>query len=376
MLLDKDKHVLLHSIMDNSQDLITVKDLDYNYKICNRAFLKFLNIFHESNVIGKNIKNVLTPETYETILKNLDTVLETREPVIYTFNMNLNGSIQILSQLSTPVVEDGEITGILSVTRNITNEENLKLKLVEKICELNSIIEEKKQLEDQKELFLTTLTHDLKNPVQAQIMSLKLLKRGSFGELNDEQKEILETILESSDYMQKMLYSILKTYKYDNGVIYLNKEYININNLVKKCIKEVEALAASKQIKITYKPVVEKEVLYADFEQIRRVIENLINNALNYSYHNAEILVNVVSNEEKFVFKISNKGVPIESKDRVFEKYYTGNALKGVGLGLYYSKKVVEAHDGKIYLETKGDLTSFIFEIFTRKTSKNSFINW
>lgn len=364
--------------MENCQDIITVKDLDFKYVVCNRAFLKLLQFPHEINAIGKNIKEILPKETYDTIVKNINEVLETREPKVYTFNIISNLKIQVLSQLSTPIVEDGEITGILSVARNITKEENLKLKLVDKICELNSLIERKKQLEAQKELFMTTLTHDLKNPVQAQLMSLKMLKNEQFGVVSEEQKELLDILLESSEYMQNMLYSILKTYKFDNGIIFLEKEYINPKSLIKKCIDEVKISAMAKNINIVFNSELKDKKFYADSKQLRRVIGNIINNALNYSHKNSNINIKLTYENDKFIFKFTNKGIPIseEKKQRIFEKYYTGDNLSGIGLGLYFSKKVIEAHNGIIYLDTNGEYTSFIFEIPQFNQEKESLINW
>ena len=378
MKLKEKKNILLNSIMENCQDIITVKDLDFNYLVCNRAFLKLLNFSHETNVLGKNIKEILYPETYETIVENINDVLLNREPKVYTFNVICNSKVHVLSQLSTPIVEDGEITGILSVARNITKEEDLKLKLVDKICDLNSLIEHKKQLEAQKELFMATLTHDLKNPVQAQLMSLKMLKNGTFGKLSKEQDDLLDILLESSEYMQNMLYSILKTYKYDNGIIVLQKDFINIEELMNKCIKEVSMLAKSREINIIFNSFINGKKIYADYEQLRRVIGNIINNALNHSYKISDFNIILKEENNKFVFIFTNKGKPIseEKKKKIFEKYYTDNQLNGIGLGLYFSKKVIEAHNGNIYLESNGELTSFIFELPISDDKHNSAINW
>ena len=378
MFIKEKRNVLLDSIMENCQDIITVKDLDYKYLVCNRAFLKLLNFSHETNVIGKNIKEILYPETYETIVENINDVLLNREPKVYTFNIICNSKVHVLSQLSTPIVEDGEITGILSVARNITKEEELKLKLVDKICDLNSLIEHKKQLEAQKELFMTTLTHDLKNPVQAQLMSLKMLRNETLGVLSQEQKDLLDILLESSEYMQNMLYSILKTYKFDNGIIFLQKKYINVEEQIYKCIKEVSMLAKSRNINIIFKSFIKGQKVYADSEQLRRVIGNIINNALNYSYKNSDINITLKKDFDNCVFKFTNIGNPIseEKKKRIFEKYYTDNRLNGIGLGLYFSKKVVEAHNGIIYLESNGNITSFIFEIPISDTNSDSVISW
>ena len=370
-----EENVILNSLMENCLDIISIKDLNFNYKVCNRSFLKFFHFFHETNVLGKNIQEVLSPESYEIVEKNLQSVLQTREPQTYTFKITDSSGEKIISELSTPVVEDGEITGILSVAKDITNEENLKLKLVDKIFELNLTLDKKNKLEAQKELFLTTLTHDLKNPVQAQLMSLKMLKSGTLGNLNSAQEEILDILLESSDYMEKMLYSILRTYKYDNGLIELDKKNCDIGKLTQTCMKEVEALAGDRGIKINYeyKPI----EITIDSEQIRRVISNLINNAINYAYKNSEIKINI-KNDENIRFSISNFGFPIPEsvQNHIFEKYSTGNNLKGIGLGLYFSKKVIEAHGGIIELRTKGELSEFSFCIPMTYESQKTLINW
>jgi PAS domain S-box-containing protein len=354
MLLEE--NILLESIMDYCQDMITVKDLNFNYIACNRAFLKFMGLPHESYIIGKNITDL--PIDSEIIKNNLEQVLNNREPQMYTFKIAQG----VVSELSTPIVENGEITGILSITKDITLEENLKLKLVDKICELNETLDKKRQLEAQKELFLTTLTHDLKNPVQAQLMSLKLFKNKAFGEINSEQNNMLDILLESSEHMLKMLYSILRTYKYDNGKIRLNKKLCNIGQLIQNCVNEVSSLAKDKNIQIccNYKLC----EINIDEEQIRRVIENLINNALNYSYKNSQIIIKFFKDKKFFKFEISNTGIPIpkDVKEHMFEKYSTSN---GIGLGLYFSKKIVEAHRGTISLKSEGELCTFSFELPT-----------
>jgi len=372
MLLEKT--ILLNSIMDYCQDIITVKDLNYNYLICNRAFLKFMHFFHESNVVGQNIKNVLPFESYDAVRNSLEAVILKREPVQYTFKINRSNEDKVISELSIPIVENGEITGILSVAKDITNEENLKLKLVDKICELNTLLNKKKQLESQKELFLTTLTHDLKNPVQAQLMSLKMLKTGAIGTLNAEQSNLLDILIESSNYMQEMLYSILRTYKYDNGMIELDKKPCDIGKLIEACVKEVGALVKERRIRILYK--YKKVEITIDSEQIRRVIENLINNAINYCYKNTDINIQLKVNSDFIKFIISNYGTPIPENIKVhmFEKYATGNKFTGIGLGLYFSKKAIEAHGGQIKLETEGELSKFSFTIPLKQDT--SVINW
>ena len=349
--------------MENCQDIITVKDLDYNYTTCNRAFLKLFNFPHESEVLGKNIKEILPEETISVIEKYYVDLIKNRDTVNFTFIFQTNDKEKVISQLAIPFVEDGEITGILSISKDITTEENLKQKLLEMVCKLNETLDLKKKLEDQKELFMATLTHDLKNPVQAQLMSLKMLKNGTLGTLTSEQSDILDILLESSEYMQNMLFTILQTYKFDYGVIRLEKQKINIDKLMKDCLNEIYAFAKSKNIKILYK--CNTEEIIADKSQLRRVISNLLNNALKYSFKNSELKINIFPKGDIVTFVFENEGDPIprDIKEHMFDKYVTSKQKTGTGLGLYFSKRVIEAHGGEIYLSTSGCLCKFVFKL-------------
>ena len=375
MLLTECKDSLTNSIMENCQDIITVKDLNYNYTVCNRAFIKLLNLPHESEVLGKNIKDILPAETITIIEKYYDDLIKNRDTINYTFIFQTNYEDKVISQLAIPFVEDGEITGILSISKDITTEENLKQKLLEMVCKLNDTLDLKKRLEDQKELFMATLTHDLKNPVQAQLMSLKMLKNGTLGALTSEQDDILDILLESSEYMQEMLFTILQTYKFDNGVIKLKKQKISINKLMRDCLNEIYAFAVSKSIKILYK--CDSGEIFADLSQLRRVISNLMNNAIKYSYRNSELKINISIKDGIAIFMFENESDPIpkDIKEHMFDKYVTGKQKTGIGLGLYFSKKVIEAHGGTIYLSTDGNFNKFVFKLPINNSLVNN-IKW
>ena len=224
---------------------------------------------------------------------------------------------------------------------------------------------------DKKELFYATLVHDLKNPVHAQILGLKLLADGNFGKLNIKQKEMLDIIIESSNYMNNMLQSSLGSYKADNGGIYLIKKDFSPVKLVQNCIDEVKSFADNKNINIILKIKTPDIRLFADEIQLRRVISNLLNNSLNYSFEGSNLNISILSDKINMKFIIENTGNEIseEIKEHIFEKHISGSNI-GTGLGLYFSKKIIEAHNGKIYVDCKGTLNKFIFEIPLNSSDK------
>lgn len=229
---------------------------------------------------------------------------------------------------------------------------------------------------EEKELFFATLAHDLKNPVQAQFLTLKMFASGAFGKLNSKQKDMLNMILESSNYMYIMLQAILNSYKFDNGIIYLDKKEFCIKELVENCINEVKTFAKSKNINIILNIDTKTKTLFADAIQLRRVISNLLNNSINYSFKNDEIIISISKNDTNLIFSIQNNSpeIPSDIKEHIFEKYVSGRET-GIGLGLYFSKKVIDAHSGKIYLNSNGNSNRFIFEIPLNNLEKAS-IDW
>lgn len=225
-----------------------------------------------------------------------------------------------------------------------------------------------KNLELQKELFLATLTHDLKTPLQAQIRSLELISAGTFGKVNKSQKDILDMVIESSVFMREMLYSVLSTYKYENGLAKLNKKRFDIDCLLRVCLKEIFHLAEEKNIKIEYQNLAVNNYIFADEGQIRRVFSNVLNNTINYAYKNTKIFVCFQEYKECIKFKVKNTSAPIpeDIKNHIFDKYVSGdnlNSRRGIGLGLYFCQKVIEAHNGKITLNGNDTINEYVIEL-------------
>ena len=246
-------------------------------------------------------------------------------------------------------------------------------------------IKTSQDLEKQRDIFISTLTHDLKNPLQAQISSMELLNSGIFGNLNKEQKEMLDLTIESAKYMREMLCTILMTYKYENGLIKLQKENFDVDNLVKICIRENFALAGEKKIKFNYNCDLKQneKFLYGDSKQLRRVIGNIINNGISYAFPNTKLEINVYCRENSFVFEFKNNSPMIDEKleMRLFDKFAStaiSNINLNSGLGLYLSKRVVEAHNGKIYHTGMADCNIFTFEIPFNSTDsvEKKYITW
>ena len=229
-------------------------------------------------------------------------------------------------------------------------------------------IEQEKRISEQRETYIATLSHDLKTPTIAQVRALELMLSGQFGEFNQEQKDMLKLTLDSCNYMYDMVYTLLSTYKFENGDISLNFSSFNFTKVVRESIKEVMNLAEENYITIEFgdfKPV----VITADRIEMKRVVVNLLSNAINYAFQNSRVSISVKISGKNLEFYVKNSSPYIEPSvmNGLFRKYVTHSDKfnkVGVGLGLYLSKKIVEAHGGKIIAKSfKNQSNIFGFSI-------------
>ena len=140
--------------------------------------------------------------------------------------------------------------------------------------------------------------------------------------------------------------------------------------LIEKCVKEVRDLGKIKgvTIKIDSKLKDKEKFIYGDEMQLRRVFANMLNNAVNYAFDNSLVTITIERTEKYYNFSVQNESEEISEtlKANIFDKYVCGDPLgrnSGVGLGLYFCRKIIEAHEGKIMLENNGTKNSFSVEI-------------
>lgn len=471
----KGKEHLLDAIFEYCEDIITVKDLDLKYIAYNKAFLKSIIEGDEKTpIIGKSVDEVFPNDgCAQVVINNVQKAISELETNCYTFRHKIHGVNKIIKQTTTPIIREGIVCGVLSVSRDVTREENLKTRLLEKNYQLNTLLEnlpllvymkdknrnlvvannesrnfvlngidsysdgveidmkdalpevenednyvlqnkkhlrkEKvvkgsdgkqhwyrihkapilmsdnnvtglvtisknidadKKLENQRDLFLATLSHDLKNPLQAQISSLEMLYREYCGKIDEGHQEVMALIIESAKYMKDMLCTLLKTCKQNNGIIQLVYSRFDILSLMTKSIREVRDLGKIKnvEIKLSTQLKENEKLMYADENQLRRVIGNMLNNAINYAFENSVVDISVKLENGFYVFDFKNESEEISEslKVNIFDKYVCGNPLEsnsGVGLGLYFCRKIIEAHDGTISLDNIGTKNTFSIKI-------------
>lgn len=327
-----------------------IKDMNGIIIDVNKAFERIISQ-NRKTIIGKDVREFFSPEDFEEIKNSDEKILKTKEVTIYEKSFDFfNNEKHHFRLYKSPFVDEyGNISGFIVLMKDIDKE---------------------KKLEEEKEAFIATLTHDLKTPTNAQIRMIKLLINGAFGKLNDEQTSMLELTKSSCEYMFDLISTIVDTYRCDFKKMPISPEKFDIVDLVYSVIEETSVLFEEKIQKITVDFPSKMLEIEADRLQLKRVIFNLLSNSNIYGLEKSDIKVSLLIDGEDLVFRVENKGNPISKNDLsvVFDKCsQTAMSKKNKvssGLGLYLSKSIIELHKGTVFAQSNKDgVFVFGFEI-------------
>ena len=236
---------------------------------------------------------------------------------------------------------------------------------------MTNLIKNKKQSKADKESMLAMVSHDLKNPVNAGIMAIKLLENSNLSPLNSYQEELIENIYGSLNYMKDLIENILDRYKLTNNTYRLKRISVDFVEFVDNIIEESKYIFINKKQSVQLNINIKNKFIEIDLLEIKRVINNLISNASIYAPENSRIIVSLYENSfDNICFSIENKGKGLDNPCEVFEKFYTNNdSLKSFasGLGLYIAKEIILAHDGEIFMESEINNFTRVTFILPRK---------
>ncbi len=228
--------------------------------------------------------------------------------------------------------------------------------------------EEEKQkqlLAAQRENFMASLAHDLKNPlVGLKLLQSKLLD-GTLGPLASEQHTVISSMQESTQGLLALIGNLLSVYRFEAGVETLDKEPSDLDAIINTCLKDVIPVADTKNITFKLSLPQSLRKIEVDPMAIRRVIANLVNNAIKFSPNGGRIDIEVSQDDASTTVSIEDNGIGIKEQDLeyVFKRFWIGKAGEtGTGIGLNLCAQIVNAHDGSITCTSReGHGTKFTF---------------
>ncbi len=221
-------------------------------------------------------------------------------------------------------------------------------------------------LEQQRDDLAHMLIHDMRSPLSANLTGLEMIE--VLGPLNDEQRDCLQVAMRSGRNLLGLINDMLDTFKLEAGALQLEHSTFKVCDLVKKAVEQIASLLIDKNLQLQYELEETLPLMRGDENKLERVLMNLLSNAIKFTPHGGQITIVGYSNTNELSLAIrdTGEGIAPEAVDRIFEKFGQAQNRKAghhnsTGLGLAFCKLVVEAHGGRIWVESMPGIGSTFF---------------
>jgi signal transduction histidine kinase/HAMP domain-containing protein len=238
-----------------------------------------------------------------------------------------------------------------------------------------------RRIDEMKSGMLSVVSHELKTPLTSIRMAVHLLLEERLGALNAKQLEILTAAREDSDRLNQIIENLLDMGRLHAGRVAMNFESVQPERLATDAVAAIEAAYADKGVRLTVEVPADLPPVLADVERLEHVFANLLGNALKYTPSGGEVTVGAAravddqADEVQFTVADNGPGIAREHLPRLFERFFRvpGQAgSSGVGLGLAIAKDIVEAHGGRVWVESEpGKGSRFSFTVRTAGATTN-----
>ena len=232
---------------------------------------------------------------------------------------------------------------------------------------LNQQYQKVKESEKTKSAFINIVAHEFRNPVQPIIGLADVM----YSKVKDEDdRELLEIIMRNANRLKRLTNNLLDVTKIDSQSLALEKEKLNLNDLILEVLKDYVDKQKTQMVKIVYDfKNIDDVIIEADRDRVAQVICNLLDNALKFTQASQMIFLIVDKKKDKeegkeqviVSVKDTGNGISKEILPKLFSKFTTGSSRSGTGLGLYICKNIIQAHEGKIWAENEPDGKGAIF---------------
>ncbi len=283
--------------------------------------------------------------------------------VIYRFvSKYVNGTQEVYNALDLILKEDNETIKLPSEMNEFSDKIN-EIKYDYILTKKNE-----REAEQKKNDLIVYMAHDLKTPLTSIIGYLTLLKDEK--QISKElQEKYIKIALDKALRVEDLTNQFFDITRYNLQNMPINKQEMNLVYLLKQVIDECYPMLEKRNLKCHLESV-DKVMYVGDGDKLARAFDNLLKNAINYSYENTTIDIQLEEKEGKISIVFRNKGdkIPQYKLDKLFEKFYRGDDARtsstgGAGLGLAITKQIIELHQGKIYVKNDNEYIEFFIEL-------------
>ena len=346
LLSERNKSI---AIVKSISDPLIVLDASYKIKLLNNSSEDIFGVLEQNVMNSHFLETIRNMEIYDYIFSVVNSNSTIKEKVI---SIEVNDNTYYLNVTVTVVKDrEGKINAIVVLLKNIT---------------------EFKQLEKIRTDFISTISHEFKTPLTSIMMGIGLLNDKNIGEINEKQKNLIDTIKEETEKLTDLVTNLLKLSKIQSDrAVYDIKAY-SINEIIVTCIKNYYVQAKNSDINLYNCIKGDLPNVIVDEEKLTWVLNNLVSNALKYTSPGGKIEIGAYVDAGKMKVYVSDngKGVTREYQKKIFEKFVKISAFDteflSSGIGLSIAKEIVEAHGGTIWCKSepsKGSIFTFTLPV-------------
>ncbi|MEH1975804.1 MAG: hybrid sensor histidine kinase/response regulator [Nostoc sp.] len=279
--------------------------------------------------------------------------------------------ILLITAHDTPNVAHGLDLGADDFIRKPVTVDEL-LARVRSLLRLKHSMDERDEIARQREDFVSRLTHDLRTPLVAADRMLMLFQQGALGTLSTQMQEVIAIMARSNINLLSMVNTLLEVYRFEAGRKSLAFQRVNLSQLLEEVTGELSPLAQDKALSLSVDFTEESNTVMGDSLELHRLFTNLIGNAIKFTGSGSvtirltsqrqfdksnQSLLSEKSNSVDYIrieIADTGPGIPPEEQATIFERFRQGShKTSGSGLGLYLARRIVEAHQGIILLNSE-----------------------
>jgi signal transduction histidine kinase len=384
----EDKRVLTRIRDDRgalADALVTLKRLDANGVTGAKSRLHLnaaVNADNDLALRAGNLASRTTAQTSALIAQNKSAYASSRDLFIAV------GAISVVLALGLGLVLSGSLVGPIQRTEarlaeiaagdfsgrlDVPNRDelgSLGTNVNRMNDELRRLYGELETASRHKSEFLAGMSHELRTPLNAILGFSQVLQQQLFGEVNDKQAEYLDDILSSGNHLLSLINDVLDLSKVEAGQVELEVATFSLREALERGVVMVRERATSSGVHISLELAPDVDIIHGDERRVRQVVFNLLSNAVKFTPEGGSILVVSARVDREVQVSVTDTGPGIapEDHERIFAEFQqTDVGLKqreGTGLGLALSKRLIELHGGRIWVESEpGHGSRFVFTL-------------
>jgi PAS domain S-box-containing protein len=387
-----DEKNLLRSLMNNIPDKIYFKDINNRFKRISNSLAILFKLNEPEQAYGKTDFDFFTEEHARTAFETELEIMKTGLPVVDLEEKETwpDGKETWVSTTKLPLLDnDGNIIGTFGISRDITEHKLVETELekhrnhLEELVQqrtlewnnaydelqiqiarekevelmLEQSLEKEKELSEMQSRFISTTSHEFRTPLAAVLSSTELLQRYSSKWDENKKNEHYNRIIESTEYLTKLLDDVLTISRTESGKTSFKPESVDLFKLISECEKDHKSLLTEKhEFRLNYN--LEEKKFQLDRKLIRFIFSNLLSNAIKYSPAGGIIGITLSQNQQQLIIEFRDEGIGIPPEEvlKIFDSFYRSKntgTIEGTGLGLAIVKRAVNLHSGEITVKSE-----------------------